>query len=224
MTLSSVWEWLREGVWGLISAWQFWVGAAIPTAAWWTLRRRFRTTSVTIGLPFGLGSVTYDTTPADRVVAWKLYVQLVTRKAALPFDKDNDLIVETFDSLYELFGTARSLLSDLPPSEKVAHQGVATLVIGVLNNGVRPLLTRWQADFRRWWDTALGDANNHSKTPQEIQSEYPKYDQLVADLEKTNIELSKFAGQLVEVASGRSTRLTRRPRVKPRPPKALPPV
>ena len=91
---------------------------------WVNHRRRGHSTSVSVGIPFGLGSVTYDTTPADRTVAWKLYVQLVTRKAALPFDPDADLVVEVFDSLFELFPISRTLLSALPPRHYERAGGV----------------------------------------------------------------------------------------------------
>lgn len=213
-------EWLQvllRPVWIAASAWQFWIGAVLLTSILWFLKRRFKTTSVSLGLPFGMGSVTFDTTSAERVVAWKLYVQLVTRKAALPFDIKHDLVVETFDSLYEIFGVARALLSETPPADKVVRDGVASVVIGVLNSGVRPLLTRWHADFRRWWDRALADSANENRRPQEIQRDYPDYDQLVYDLERTNTELSKFADELLEIAAGRTER---RPRaiVRPSPP------
>ena len=104
-------------VWGWLSSGKFWVGVLIPSVVMlylgWRLRR-FPSYSASVNLPFNLGSQTYDTTPADRIVAWKLYIELTTRKAALPFDENHDLIAEVYDSMYVLFGITRQLLLDLP--------------------------------------------------------------------------------------------------------------
>lgn len=222
MNSESVPPWLLsllDAAKAAVFSWVFWVGVGIPALLWLGLRWRFRMSSVSVPLAFGLGSATFDTTATDRVLAWRFYVQLVTRKAALPFkDEDGDLVSETFDSLYDLFTVARSLLSDLPPSKHLGRQGIASLVIAVLNSGVRPLLTRWHADFRRWWNGALQLPDNATRTPQAIQREYPRYDQLVADLERTNTELSKFADELLDIASGRSRHPVPSGRIKPLPP------
>lgn len=74
-----------------------------------------------------------------------MHVQLVTRKAALPFDPDHDLICDVYDSLFTLFTETRALLLDLPPREFERTSGVATLILKVQNDGVRPHLTAWQA-------------------------------------------------------------------------------
>ncbi len=181
---------------------RLWTGILVSTAVFlliWS-RRRLSTHSVTIGIPFGLGSVTFKTTPMERVLAWKLYVQLVTRKAALPFDDDHDLITDIYDSLFELFGITRSLLLDLPTNEYKRPDGLARLMIRVLNDGVRPHLTKWQTAYRRWWQEANTSGENRERTPQEIQQQYPEYRELVADLKKTNTELSKLADELLAIA------------------------
>jgi hypothetical protein len=206
-------------LWSLLLSGKFWVGVLIPIAAIYILRlRRFQSYSVSVGLPFGLGSKTYDTTPTDRIVAWKLYVQLVTRKAALPFDEEHDLIKEVYDSLFTLFEVTRDLLLNLPPREFQREEGVASLMLRVLNDGVRPHLTRWQADFRRWWEAAVVSDENRGKTPQEIQRQYPRYTELIADLRNTNTELSKFADKLREISSGRRRKRLPKKKVIPLPP------
>src|SRR6266567_3070461 len=72
----------------------FWVGL-FPSAVLFIYLLRLRgypSGPVSISLPFSLGNRTYDTTPRDRIAAWKLYVHLSTRKAALPFDEKHDVI------------------------------------------------------------------------------------------------------------------------------------
>ena len=211
--------WLRAVLtflWSYISDHKFLLGVAIPTALFvWLVRRRNQNATVSPSLPFLLGSATFDLTRRDRVLAWRLYVQLVTRKAALPFDKEHDLVVDVFDSLYELFRAARDLLADLPPSYYRKESGVAALVIRVLNDGVRPLLTRWQAEYRRWWDGAVAAPENRARSPQDIQSSYPHYKDLFAAISTTNTELSKFADELASIAVGRRQKASEPAKAKP---------
>lgn len=196
--LKGAWEALR-------SAAQFLLGLAsgallLLLGLWLTRRRKYWLSQVTLNLPFGLGNITYLAGDHDRVAAWKLYVQLKTRKAALPLDAENDLIAEVYDSLYELFPITRDLLSGLPVDEAARRDGFADLALRVLNDGLRPHLTTWHGGFRRWWDHALADAENQNKTPQEIQRGYPSYEPLLHELRAMNAELGKYADDLLAIA------------------------
>lgn len=212
-------------VWALLWAilkdwWQFLTGAAISLLLVRIYRRRrYPSYSVSIGLPFNLGSRTYDTTPRDRIVAWKLYVQLATRKAALPFDEKYDLISDVYDSLFALFGVTRDLLLELPPHEFEREEGVAPLLLRVINDGLRPHLTQWQSAYRAWWEDAIKAEGNGGKPPQEVQRQYPLYQKLVSDLKRTNTELSKLADDLLTIArAARRKKPTPSVRVLPLPP------
>jgi len=223
MTLEGAWRALG-GLLVAVKDWlfvpQFLAGLVVGAGLLYLLSRRLRHGSaVTFALPFNLGSTTITATYADRVAAWKLYVQLVTRKAAIPFDEEHDTIVEVYDSLRKLFESTRTLLLDLPPSEYGKSNGLASLMLRVMNDGVRPHLTFWQADFRRWWSASCESSESAGCSPQEIQRRFPRYRALVADLHRTNTELSKFADELLGVARGR-----RRTKPARRRPKAVPPT
>ena len=210
---------------GQFNPWSFVVGVAgSALVLWWMFRPNTAARSVSIGLPFGLGSATFELTQQDRVAAWKLHVQLVTRKAALPFDQRDDVISDVLSSLFDLFKVARDLLLEMPPASRNDQYGVANLIIRILNSGVRPVLTRWQADYRRWWDAALMHPDNAARSPQEIQRDYPRYTELVKDLERMNTELSKFSDQLALVASGASPRPVSISGIVPEAPEVLPSV
>ena len=194
----------------------FLLGIGAATLILWLFFRRTGVKSVSLGIPFGLGSATFDLTPHDRVAAWKLHVHLATRKAALPIDEENDVLSDVFSSLFELFKIARDLLLEMPPSDSSDHRGVAHLIVRVLNDGIRPTLTRWHADYRRWWDSSLRNTDNAGRSPQEIQKDYPQYSELVEDLGRMNTELSKFSDELALVASGTGRRThSRRQRIRP---------
>jgi hypothetical protein len=66
-----------------------------------------------------------------------------------------------------------------------------------LNSGLRPHLTRWQARFRTW-----SDANKDKlmqMTPQELQKEYPGYNDLIEDLMKVNTQLIQYSEELKKI-------------------------
>ena len=150
--------------------------------------------------------MTYSAANQDRVVAWKLYVQLRTRKAALIFDEKQDIIADVYESLYSIFPMARELLIDLPLSEINRKSNVADLVFRVLNDGIRPHLTKWQADFLHWWESAKANQNDKNLAPQDIQKGYVRYGELVADLKATNLELNKFADDLLTIAQSKRSK------------------
>ena len=189
----------------LFSPLKFWDGILICALIFFIVnllksKRKYRVTSVSVNLPFNLGNITYEPTEEDRIVAWKLYTQLKTRKAALFFDENHDVIAEVYDSLYELFPIARDLLMSLPLYEIERSPSIADLILRVQNDGLRPHLTKWQSDFRRWWDNALQNADYKDIRPQDIQKKYPKYEELIKELKKMNTELIRYAQDLQNIA------------------------
>lgn len=73
----------------------------------------------------------------------------------------------------------RELLLELPPHEFEREEGVAQLLLRVVNGGLRPHLTQWQAEYQSWWAEAVKTDGNRGKAPQEIQRQYPRYVALV---------------------------------------------
>ena len=68
----------------------------------------------------------------------------------------------------------------------------------VLNKGLRPHLTTWQAKYRKWYENEL--VNNTEDTPQELQRRYPHYDELVDDLIKTNMRMIEYKKLMKKIA------------------------
>ncbi len=188
----------------LLSSSEFWIGVSLGVLlvvlALIIRQRRYGFVSANLNLPWNLGNITFEASNQDRRVAWQLYIQLKTRKAALPFDEEFDVIAEVYDSLRELFPIIRELLSNLPLHEIIRQRGIAGLVLRVQNDGLRPHLTRWQADFRRWWEQACNDPANRGSRPQDIQRTFANYNELVNDLRQMNVELNKYAEDLLKIA------------------------
>src|SRR2546428_362217 len=152
----------------------------------------------------GIGTVKIRPSYEDIQVAHKAWVELVTRKAALPLDEDNDVIVEVYNSWYALFQEMRNLTKTIP-AEKVRGsrdtQELVRLLVDALNKGLRPHLTQWQARFRHWYEEAI--KQNAGKSPQEVQRIYPQYRELVDDLIKVNKQLVDYASVIKQIAQGK---------------------
>lgn len=151
----------------------------------------------------GIGKVKIRPSYEDIQVAHKAWVELVTRKAALPFDKDHDVISEVYNSWYALFQEMRSLTKTIP-AERVRQskdtQELVRLLVSALNDGLRPHLTKWQARFRHWYNEAL--KTDVQKGPQEVQREFPQYQELVDDLVNVNKQLVDYADVIRRIAHG----------------------
>lgn len=134
----------------------------------------------------------------DQEIAYKLWVELTTRKIGLEFEKEHDVIVEIYNSWYSFFGIARGLLKEMPCEKLEYSENLVILTIDVLNKGLRPHLTQWQAKFRKWYD--IERENNKKLSPQEIQQKYPEYDLLLNDLIKTNANMIHYRNLMKEIA------------------------
>ena len=156
---------------------------------------------------FGLGEqkLTLRPNETDRQIAYKIWVELSTRKIGLPVDFDNDVIAEVYDSWYDFFGVTRELIKEVPVSKfrRKDTQKVIRLSIDVLNAGIRPHLTKWQARFRSWYQRALDQDEYLEKSPQDVQKNFPEYDSLCDDLEVVNRRLIRYREKMHQLVTGR---------------------
>lgn len=150
-----------------------------------------------VNLGIGNSSVKLLYNKKDQEIAYKLWVELSTRKIGLPFDRENDVISEVYNSWYEFFKIARELLKEIPVGRLPYSNDLIQLTEKVLNMGLRPHLTMWQAKYRKWYDKALEEK---SGTPQEIQKQYPEYALLIEDLLLTNERMIEYKNLMGEIA------------------------
>ena len=159
---------------------------------------------VTIRDPFTGTQIKIKANAEDKKIAHRIWTELVTRKAALPFQRDKDVIVEIYNSWHTLFQCVREQIAAIPVEklrgrEKADIEQLIDISTKVLNEGLRPHLTEWQAKYRAWYELAKDSNDNKSKSPQEIQREFPQYDQLVSDIEDVNGKLKNFADELKKI-------------------------
>jgi hypothetical protein len=168
------------------------------------LRRKKHFELVTVEIALGgIGKIAIKPSWDDIRIAHKIWTELVTRKAAIPLDTDNDVIVEVLDSWYALFLRVRQLVSEIPAEairKEESTRTIVTIAVDSLNVGLRPCLTKWQAQFRHWWAATEGERK--SKTPQAHQRTFPEYSALVGDLQVVNAQLIEYADQLRKIVRG----------------------
>lgn len=156
----------------------------------------------------GAGNVKYKIVKnyANIEIAHKLYIELITRKAAIKFEHENDVIVEIYNSWYDLFKITRSelknftgdLLEENNKSKELIH-----LATDILNEGLRPHLTKYQAKFRKWYNEKIEEEKEKNekdrKSPQEIQKEYCNYSELIDSMITVNEILIKYKVELERI-------------------------
>ncbi len=155
---------------------------------------------------FGLGDQKVKLRPndIDRQIAYKIWVELSTRKIGLEIDLDNDVITEIYDSWYNFFSVTRELIKDVPVSKfrRKDTERIIRLSIDVLNSGIRPHLTKWQARFRRWYEAQLKKDDNAELHPQDIQRNFPDFEELNSDIMSVNKHLIGYRQKMYQIISG----------------------
>lgn len=165
------------------------------------MKRVFRYNLVKVNIKLGnVGTAEFRPNKNDMQIAHKIWTQLVTRKAAIPIDQENDVIEEIYDSWYTLFQKVREFISEIP-AELIRNNNSTKEIVRIatqtLNEGLRPHLTKWQARFRSW-STAQKDKFSEM-TPQDFQKEYPEYKFLIEDLIRVNQQLIQYSQELKKI-------------------------
>jgi hypothetical protein len=169
---------------------------------WRRVARQHHVVEVNINLG-GIGCMKICPTWEDIQVAHQIWTELVTRKAAIPFNPKDDVIVEVYDSWYALFQRTRQLIGDIPGKcirRDRSTQQIVKIATDTLNLGLRPHLTKWQARYRNWWHNSE-DALKRT-TPQEHQKTFPQYAELVEEMLVVNTQMIDYAAQLHKLVTG----------------------
>ncbi len=155
-----------------------------------------------VDLGIGTNSIKLKYNNIDQEIAYKIWVELNTRKIGLKFDEENDVIIEVYNSWYVSFGEIRDLIKELPGGQIEKNSNLVRLVLEVLNEGMRPYLTKWQARFRKWYNEATGNEEYKNLSPQELQKKYPQYNEMVSDIKKANEHMVVLQKKMGEIAFG----------------------
>jgi len=139
-------------------------------------------------------------------IAYKLWVELNTRKLGIPIDVENDVIIEVHDSWYRFFSIARELIKEIP-AEKANNKDVKQLIdisTKILNEAMRRHLTIWQARFKYWYNITKDKYPKDS--PQELQKKFECsdksfdcYNEMIDSLIAVNTKLIHYKNLLEKI-------------------------
>jgi hypothetical protein len=150
---------------------------------------------VSVSLPFGIGSASWEADPTERNAAWELYIELVTRIAVQPMAEDLGTIREALNSLYTLFGSTREILRKAGPKVGASHDSVGGIAIAVLNNGLRPFLSKWHPLLQNW-----EVQRSEEVSTQVHEKDWELEPELRKELEALRKSLEKYAQALAKIS------------------------
>ncbi|MBD2449076.1 hypothetical protein H6G76_18330 [Nostoc sp. FACHB-152] len=159
------------------------------------MRDRVSLETVSLSLPFGIGSMSWKVNTTEKKAAWSLYVELVTRIAVQPLALNQGLVREAMNSLYSLFGTTREILKAAGPEVGASRDSVGGIAIAVLNNGLRPFLSKWHPLLQAW------EARRPvGVSPKEHEQSWSEEATARRELEALRVGLEEYAHALATIA------------------------
>ena len=173
---------------------------AFPWISEHLFRRNFEIDEVEIGV--GSHRVKIKPNHDDLQIAYRLWVELKTRKLGLLFEEDYDVIADVYSSWYDFFRITRELIKSVPIAKIRGEKSTQVLVglsIDVLNRAIRPHLTKWNARYRHWLEVELRKQGGVDIPPQELQKRFPEYKTLVGELKQTNSQLVAYSRMLATI-------------------------
>lgn len=129
--------------------------------------------------------------PADRMAAWELYVEMLTRITTQPLPATHGDEQTALDSVYSLFSIIRHILQRHGP-EAVQFSKVA---IPVLNQVVRPFTAKWHKESLTGGFTIMAKRDEFRQELIALQDDLRNYNRMlasIADVEDlTDLECSE---------------------------------
>jgi hypothetical protein len=153
------------------------------------------TVQVSLKLPFVEIAGTWAPDEAERNVAWGMYVELITRVSVVELAPDEGSLREALNALYSLFPRTREILHRYGPAVAQPSRGselsFGAIAIAVLNQGLRPLLTKWHPELAAYEAT-----RSPGVSPTEHERAWPANQELRAQLDALRERLSEYANAL----------------------------
>lgn len=156
----------------------------------------YKTKAVSISLPFGIGSVSFEANDAEQRAAWELYFEFVTRVSQRNFDREHSRLRAALSSLHSLFGTTREVLRKAGPDVAHGDESLGPLAIKILNLGLAPYLTKWHHKLE-----AHEQENDPRQVPDfEHERSWAEFENAVSELEELQSDLAEYVNALGEIS------------------------
>lgn len=177
------------------------IGAAAGAAVALVLqqyRHTARLSEVKITVP-QLSELRFVVNDEARQVAWKLYVEIVTRISTQPLMDGEGFLREALTSMYRLFATTRNTLKASRPSVPASGgKTVEHLAVTMLNHQLRPFLSKWHPQLRAF----------EQSNPDNPESAWPDNLACRNDLQSLQSQLISFALGFARLAGVRDAEAT----------------
>jgi hypothetical protein len=153
--------------------------------------------SVAIKLDLRIFSIEgiWEPNDVERLAAWELYVELITRISVVPLH--DGIAREALWSLYAIFGQAREILRRHGPEVAEAKRGgdynLGYLIVMMLNFTIRPLLSYWHPELSAW------EARRSPATSiKDHEDAWPQINNLRSQIVHAGTILSEYAAVLAK--------------------------
>jgi predicted PilT family ATPase len=169
----------------------------------WRKKKKMKLENVEVNLTLpGIGGVKGKWAPNDseRLAAWELYVELVTRISVVELKDKEGILREALNSLYSVFQITREILRKYGPEVAIPLKkdefSFGKLAIMILNYQLRPFLTKWHPLLQEY----------ESKRKPEIsikehEDRWERNEEMRKELEKVRKTLIEYSILLAKVAN-----------------------
>jgi hypothetical protein len=107
---------------------------------------------ITLNIP-EFAEIKFAVNSEYRRVAWKLFVETLTRISTQPLGTEHGSLREAINSLYNLFMDTRELLKNMHPSKPTSEVTVEVVAVKMLNQEIRPFLSKWHVRLKQFEST-----------------------------------------------------------------------
>jgi len=99
---------------------------------------------------------------AQRRVAWRLFMEMMTRVTTQPMQTNDGDDGVALTSLYDLFKLTRIAIAEMHPTPGAGLETVETYALDMLNRDLRPFLTKWHPLWKAYVDGGGKDSQQWS--------------------------------------------------------------
>jgi hypothetical protein len=154
----------------------------------------FALSEITVSVP-EFAEMKFAVNSEYRRVAWKLFVETLTRVAAQPLATEHGSLRVAMDSLYSLFTGTRDLLKNMHPSKPTTDVTVEVFAVKMLNQEIRPFLSKWNVLLEEF----------ESREPHKSESDWSENANCRKELEALRNRLISYTRAFGELAGLKNT-------------------
>jgi hypothetical protein len=156
-----------------------------------------KTKEIVFSIP-GWLSVKLEPNQAEQRAAWSLYVEISTRIASQPFNRDTGKMRDVLTSLYSLFEFTRQILRDGGPSVAHGPESFGPVAIRFLTEVLAPFTTKWHEPLLMHEELCPEGRGKF-----EHERLWNRFDEMLGDLGTLQTKITAYVAALGELSGVR---------------------